>query len=113
MWKILLTSEFEEWFANLNDIQKTDLIASLALLREFGPMLKRPHSDSIKGSRINNLKELRTQSQGQPLRSFYCFDKNQIGIVFCGGNKKGKDKIFYNQMIHLAEKLHDQYIDTL
>jgi hypothetical protein len=31
----------------------------LVLLREFGPALKRPHCDTLKGSRHANMKELR------------------------------------------------------
>jgi len=39
------------------------------LLEEFGPQLGRPHADTLKGSRIKNLKELRARTSSQ--KSFY------------------------------------------
>lgn len=64
MWKVLLHPEVETWF----ELQpaKTQLAfnQSLYMLQQYGPNLGRPLVDSVKGSKLNNLKELRPPSAG-------------------------------------------------
>jgi hypothetical protein len=47
--------EFRDW---RHDVQKA-AATSIATLELVGPMLGRPHADTLKGSRHKNMKELR------------------------------------------------------
>ncbi|MDU9050236.1 MAG: type II toxin-antitoxin system RelE/ParE family toxin [Candidatus Electrothrix sp. Rat3] len=58
------------------------------------------------------MKELRTQCQGRPLRTFFAFDPRRTAILLIGGDKTG-DKRFYERMIPLAERLYNNYLEEL
>ena len=91
MWPIEQTEEFEAWYGGaLDDVDRENVLASLLLLREEGPMLSRPHADTVNGSHYPNMKELRIQSQGRPIRAFYAFDPRRHGILLCAGDKGGR-----------------------
>jgi len=74
MWEIEYTDEFEQWWQTLTEQQQIDLVASVEVLAQLGPQLSRPYADAVKGSKHSNMKELRTQSKGKPLRTLYAFD---------------------------------------
>ena len=84
----------------------------MRLLEQLGPHLSRPYADTVKGSRHSNMKELRIQCQGRPLRVFFAFDPRRCAILLIGGDKTG-DSRFYERMIPVAERLYDEYLDQL
>ncbi|HEM6966043.1 TPA: type II toxin-antitoxin system RelE/ParE family toxin [Legionella pneumophila] len=104
MWLIETTDTFDVWFDALDDIDKANVLASMIVLREKGPMLSRPYADTVKGSCHSNMKELRIQSKGDPIRAFFAFDPKRRGILLCAGNKTGNDKRFYEEMIPIADR---------
>jgi len=112
MWEVEYTDEFEQWWRRLTEEQQQDLLISVELLRNLGPHLPRPHADTLKGSRHANMKELRTQSKGKPLRTLYAFDPRRCAILLIGGDKTG-DKRFYKKMIPLADHLYDEHLKEL
>lgn len=112
MWDIEYTDEFEQWWQTLTEQEQIDLTATVGLLERIGPQLSRPHADTVKESKHSNMKELRTQSQGRPLRTFYAFDPRRSAILLIGGDKTG-DNRFYEKMIPLADHLYDQYLKEL
>lgn len=69
-WEIEITEEFEQWWNSLDEDTTISIDAVVDLLMEHGPMLPRPHSDTIKGSKFNNMKELRIQHKGPLIASF-------------------------------------------
>ena len=74
------------------------------------PELGRPHADTLNGSRIKNLKELRARTPTQVLRVLYYFDDERQAHLLVGGNKKGKnEKSFYKKLIQSAEMLTERY----
>jgi len=85
---------------------------TVGLLRSLGPQLPRPHADIVKGSKHSNMKELRTQHQGRPMRTLYAFDPRRKAILLIGGDKTGDDR-FYARMIPIADKLYMQHLDQL
>ena len=85
----------------------------MLLLQEKGPQLSRPYADTLNGTKFPNMKELRIQSKGQPLRAFYAFDPKRVGVVLCAGNKVGNEKQFYKNMIPVAEKEYQLHLDKL
>ena len=109
MWKVEYTDEFEQWWITLTENQQEDIIVGVELIRNLGPALPRPYSDTIKGSKHANMKELRTQSKGRPLRTLYAFDPRRRAILLIGGDKTG-DSRFYEKMIPLADRLYDEHL---
>jgi hypothetical protein len=112
MWNVEMTDEFLDWWSALAESQQDASQASIELLESGGPFLGRPHADTVKGSRHPNMKELRTQCGGKPLRSFFAFDPRRSAILLIGGDKSG-DERFYDKMIPLADTLYDSYLKEL
>lgn len=111
-WDVEYTDEFEQWWASLTEDEQADVNASVELLETHGPQLARPHVDTIKGSKHSNMKELRTQSGGKPLRTFFAFDPRRNAILLIGGDKTG-DARFYERMIPIADGLFDDYLEEI
>ena len=84
----------------------------MELLRECGPALKHPHSTAIITSRHANMRELRSQCQGKPLRTLYAFDPRRTAILLIGGDKTGDDR-WYEKFVPLADSLYDEHLKTL
>lgn len=113
MWEIKTTVRFDDWFSELCATDRACVLAMLLVLREKGPRLARPYADTVKGSRYSNMKELRVQSRGEPMRLFFAFDPHRSGILLCAGKKTGNEKRFYNQMIAIADKELTDFVNTL
>ena len=103
MWQVQYVEPFEEWFWSLSDVDRQNVWSGIVLLQERGPMLRRPYADTVNGSRYSNMKELRVQSQGRPLRVFFAFDPERRGVLLCAGDKTGNDR-FYEEMIPVADQ---------
>src|SRR6266404_3133780 len=106
MWDVEFTDEFEAWWNQLDEEQQESVAVGVELLIELGPNLPRPRADTVKGSRHSNMKELRTQHRGRPLRTFFAFDPRRCAILLIGGDKTG-DPRFYSLMITIADRLFD------
>jgi hypothetical protein len=112
MWQVEFTDEFEQWWNTLNEAKQESIDVSVRLLESLGPSLGRPHVDTVKGSKHSNMKELRTQHQGRPLRTFFAFDPRRAAILLIGGDK-ARNKRFYDTMIPLADRLYDGHLVQL
>ena len=113
MWIIKTTDRFDGWFSALCAIDRACVLALLLVLRERGPGLSRPYADTLKGSCYGNMKELRVQSRGDPIRVFFAFDPFRTGILLCAGHKVGNEKRFYEQTIPIADREFTDYLNTL
>ena len=111
-WEIEYTDEFERWWNTLSEAEQESIAVSVGLLEILGPNLPRPHSDSVKGSRFKNMKELRTQHAGRPYRTLYAFDPGRTAILLIGGNKSGDDG-WYQKYVPLADKLYEHHLKEL
>ncbi len=89
MWDVEFSNEFGEWWGTMTEDEQDSLTVSVKLLQAIGPSLARPYADTVKQSRHNNMRELRTQVHGQPLRTFYAFDPRRKAILLIGGSKVG------------------------
>ena len=112
MWRVEYTDQFAQWWKTLTRSQQASLETSVELLEQLGPLLSRPHADTVKGSRHSNMKELRTQCKGRPLRTFFALDPRRTAILLIGGDKTGDDR-FYERMVPAADRLYDAYLDEL
>ncbi len=113
MWLIETTDIFDTWFDSLDDTDRANVLASMMVLRERGAMLSRPYADTVKGSVYSNMKELRIQSKGDPIRAFFAFDHQRKGILLCAGNKSGDEKRFYKLMLPIADREFTRHLEKL
>ena len=81
------------------------------LLRQFGPNLPRPYSDTLHGSKkYKNLKELRNETKNHLLRIAYYFDTERNAFLLTGGDKKGKNqKKFYRDLLAESEAIIERH----
>lgn len=106
------SEEFSEWFGTQEKTLRRTIAAHIGLLEEHGPQLRRPYADTLEGSRLSNLKELRVQHRGEPYRILYAFDPERQALLLIGGNKAG-DKRWYTRMIPLAETIFERHLKNL
>lgn len=112
VWNIKQSEEFREWFDRSSKKLQTDTVEHLEILRQMGPLLGRPYADTIKGSSLTNLKELRFNSEEKVIRLFFVFDPDRNGVLLIGGNKASSgDKNFYKVMIDQCEKIYGRYLE--
>lgn len=112
MWDVEFTNEFAQWWESLSEEQQDCVDRVVGTLSRVGPSLSRPLADTLKGSRHPNMKELRIQQGGSPLRVFFAFDPRRCAILLIGGDKNG-DARFYERMVPLADDLYDVYLEEL
>ena len=108
-WEIETSDEFVAWYRGLDENEVESVNFSVDLLERVGPAIGRPHADTLKGSRIKNLKELRVQHEGKPLRILFVFDPQRVGYLILGGDKTG-DADWYTTFIPLAEKIYEKHL---
>ncbi|RJT43205.1 type II toxin-antitoxin system RelE/ParE family toxin [Rahnella woolbedingensis] len=113
MWIINTTERFDGWFVGLEDVEQASVLALVIVLKDKGPALSRAYADTVNYSCHRNMKELRIQSKGDPIRAFFAFDPLRRGILLCAGNKVGNEKRFYEVMIPVADSEFTRYLNTL
>ncbi|WP_260862000.1 type II toxin-antitoxin system RelE/ParE family toxin [Citrobacter sp. Marseille-Q6884] len=112
MWDVETTDVFDMWFELQTEALREDLLAAITILSEYGPQLGRPFADTVNASDFPNMKELRVQHQGNPVRAFFAFDPSRRGIVLCAGDKTGlNEKKFYREMIKLADAEYRRHLN--
>jgi hypothetical protein len=110
--KVILSDEFTLWLRQQHQNLAERIATYLKLLASEGSKLGRPYADTLKGSSIKNLKELRIQYQGSPYRVLYVFDPKQQAFVILGGNKEN-DKQWYKKAISQAEVIYAKHLADL
>ena len=104
MWRIEFHDALLPEFEALAEPVKDELLAQLLRLREFGPTLGRPAVDTIKGSRVANLKELRFAAGGGVWRVLFAFDERRVAVLLAAGDKAGVAQArFYRRLVAVAE----------
>lgn len=110
--EIEYTDEFKNWWDTVSEKQQNDIVAVVNLLAEKGTNLSFPYSSGIIGSKHSQMRELRVQCGGKPLRIFYAFDPRRMAILLIGGDKTGDDR-FYDTYIPIADRLYDIYLEEI
>jgi hypothetical protein len=109
-WEVETTDEYDDWFLAQDNNGQESIRIKVDLLEEYGPYLPRPHADTLKGSKLKNLKELRAHTEDHVYRVAFIFNKKRKAILLIGGDKKGKDeKRFYQNLIKQAETIYEEY----
>jgi hypothetical protein len=105
-WEIYLVDEVRDWIDSLDPVAHTRVVQALDLLAEAGPGLGRPLVDTIHGSTIANLKELRPGT----VRILFAFDPWRCSILLVAGDKAGRWNQWYTEAIPLAEQRYETYL---
>ena len=108
-WEVEVSNEFIDWYESLNEREGVSVDASVDMLQEYGPTLGRPYVDTLKGSKCANLKELRVQHFGRPLRILFAFDTRRNGYLILGGDKTGNSN-WYIDAVRRAEAIYAQHL---
>jgi hypothetical protein len=108
-WEFEFTDEFGQWWDGLVIPEQESVRVKVELLAELGPALTRPHADTIHGSLVQNLRELRIQHEGRPYRVLYVFDPRRTGILLIGGDKTGNPR-WYEEFVPKAESIYMEHL---
>ncbi len=79
------------------------------MLSAHGPTLRRPLADTLTGSKIANLKELRPRQT--TIRVLFVFDPWRSAILLVAGDQAGQRKTWYDRAIPRAEELYGVYLN--
>lgn len=105
-WDVYVVDEVLEWIGALDDTTHARVVQAIDALAEGGPGLGRPLVDTIVGSRIQNLKELRPGT----VRILFVFDPWRCSILLVAGDKAGQWNAWYQDAIPLAEQRYETYL---
>jgi hypothetical protein len=113
-WDVVLLEPVVVWYEGLlqaDPLTAEQVAAALDLLEEFGPNLGRPLVDTLRESRLPNLKELRPGSRGRTeVRLLFVFDPQRRAVVLVAGDKAGRWRDWYRESIRLAEVRYAAWI---
>jgi hypothetical protein len=110
-WRVEFHADFLAEFDEFSDAVRIEIAALVELVGVAGPALKRPHADTLKGSKHANMKELRFQADGGVWRLAYAFDPERKAILLVAGDKSGgSQKRFYRALIAKADARFDGHI---
>lgn len=113
-WAIRTTSDVREW---LRSLRQTDIETyrsvnvAIDILAETGPTLGRPLVDTLQGSNMSNLKELRPRSgRDVAIRVLFVFDPWSQAVLLVAGNKAGDWSRWYRTAIPAAEVAYESWL---
>lgn len=105
-WEVYVANEVRDWLDTLDPTTHSRVVQAIDTLADTGPGLGRPLVDTIHGSSIANLKELRPGS----VRILFAFDPWRSTILLIAGDKAGRWKTWYAEAIPLAEHRYERYL---
>ena len=113
-WQVQLHPSFEPEFLTLPQEVQDELLAKTLLLQISEPNLRRPHVDTLNGSRYSNMKEIRFNADDGVWRVAFAFDSKRKAILLVAGDKSGgSQKQFYKQLIAKADLRFDKHLSRL
>jgi len=105
-WQIYIANEVRDWLDALDAGTHARVVQAIDTLADAGPGLGRPLVDTIHGSSMANLKELRPGS----VRILFAFDPWRSSILLVAGDKAGQWSTWYSHAIPLAEQRYERYL---
>lgn len=113
-WTIRATGAVRAW---LRELRTTDpdtyraVNVAIDILAETGPSLGRPLMDTLHGSTLSNLKELRPRSGREvAVRVLFVFDPWSQAVLLVAGNKAGNWSRWYTTAIPVAEIAYEAWL---
>ncbi|MFC8615086.1 type II toxin-antitoxin system RelE/ParE family toxin [Micromonospora purpureochromogenes] len=114
-WTVRVTGEVRQW---LRDLRRADpdtyrrVSVAVDMLAEIGPGLGRPLVDTLRGSSVSNLKELRPRSgRDVAVRVLFVFDPWSQAVLLVAGDKAHNWTRWYEENIPLAEITYKAWLD--
>ena len=113
-WSVEFHPRFAQEVAELPDLVREALLEMALLLADAGPQLRRPHCDTLEGSRHSNMKELRFNASDGVWRVAFAFDPVRRAILLTAGDKSGVSQgRFYKQLLARADDRFDEHLTAL
>ena len=116
-WSIIVVEPALSWLHALRRTDRRSLVLisqAIEALSIEGPALGRPLVDTIKGSVLSNLKELRPGSAGvSEIRLLFVFDASRQAVILVGGDKAGNWRGWYRTAIPLAESAYAEHLKKI
>lgn len=113
-WKVVFVAEVADWYEALKHTEPDtaeQIAAAIDVLSEHGPALDRPLVDTISGSKLPNLKELRPGSAGRSeIRILFAFDPARKAVLLVAGDKSREWRRWYTDNIALAEDRFEKWL---
>ena len=113
-WQVIIVEPCLSWLHELRRSDRLTLIQisqAITVLAEEGPGLGRPLVDTITGSKLPNLKELRPGSVGgSEVRLLFVFDPQRRAVFLVGRDKSGKWSDWYETAIPRAEDAYAEHL---
>jgi hypothetical protein len=106
-WEVVRTDEFTRWANTLHPDRREQVEAAIRRVERTGPTLGRPRVDTVKHSRVHNLKELRINDG---VRILFAFDPNRTAVMLVGGDKTGRWRSWYREHVPAAERLYANHL---
>lgn len=105
-WDVFVVDEVLAWIDGLDTPTRRRVVAAIDLLAENGPGLGRPLVDTISGSVLTHLKELRVGS----VRILFVFDPWRDCVLLVAGDKAKRWSAWYAEAIPTAEQRYEVYL---
>jgi hypothetical protein len=113
-WRVEFHRDFVPEFRALNENVQNEIAALAEKMQLFGPAMKRPASDTLKGSRFSNMKDLRFEANNGVWRLACAFDPARRAILLVAGDKSGvSQKRFYRSLIGTADARFGEHLKEL
>lgn len=113
-WTIRATADVRAWLRSLRQADREtyrSVNVAIDMLAETGPGLGRPLVDTLQGSHISNLKELRPRSgRDVAIRVLFVFDPWSQAVLLVAGNKAGDWSRWYQTAIPVAEVAYEAWL---
>jgi len=113
-WSIIVVEPALSWLHGLRRTDRKTLILisqAIEALSVEGPGLGRPLVDTVRGSALPNLKELRPGSAGaSEVRLLFVFDPQRQAVILVGGDKAGHWQGWYRTAVPLAETAYADHL---
>jgi hypothetical protein len=111
-WTVQFHPAFADELRKLPDDVQDELAALIGLLQQSGPHLKRPHCDTLNGSKHANMKELRFSAADGVWRVAFAFDSARQAVLLVGGDKSGVSSgKFYKALIRRADERFSDWLE--
>ncbi|MDR0945186.1 MAG: type II toxin-antitoxin system RelE/ParE family toxin [Bifidobacteriaceae bacterium] len=113
-WTVEAAPEVADWLCQLDTATYEHVVAALKLLEQEGPALGRPLVDTVKGSKFNNMKELRPPTPGkQTIRILFAFDPVRQAFLLVAGDKTNQWAKWYKKAIPIADGRYERHLADL
>jgi hypothetical protein len=112
-WEVIFLDDFLLEFRAFDLDVRRELVAAARAIELAGPKAGRPHVDTLKGSKHDNMKELRFKAHNgsEVWRAAFAFDLQRRACVLVAGDKQGRDdKAFYKRLITTADRRFDAHL---